>query len=74
MGTASAAADLGVHLSRRERREAASSDKGPPAKAGRTKAKRTWLDWVLLSGVILVSLAIVAVGSGYAYVQYRFSC
>jgi len=69
-------ADLGVTLTRKERREAASAKgaKGSTApKAKRSRSKRTWLDWVLLSGVVLVSLAIVAVGSGYAYVQYRFS-
>jgi len=81
MGATAAASttDLGVTLTRKERREAASGKgaKGsaPAAtpKSKRSKPKRTWLDWVLLSGVVLVSLAIVAVGSGYAYVQYRFS-
>jgi len=63
-------ADLGAKLTRKERREASSTE---PAQAARSKPKRTWLDWVLLSGVVLVSLAIVAVGSGYVYVQYRFS-
>ena len=62
-----AAADLGTRMTRRERREAAGRR---PRKA---KAKRTWLDWVLLTGVVLVSLAIVAVGTGYVYVQYRFN-
>ena len=60
-------ADPGVTLTRKERREAA---KRPAKKA---KARRTWLDWVLLAGVVVVSLAIVGVGSGYAYIQYRFS-
>jgi len=59
-------------MSRKERREAnaAASD---PRRTGKQKSKRTWLDWVLLSGVVLVSLALVAVVSGYAYVQYRFN-
>ncbi len=72
--TAAVAADPGVPLTRKERREAAAGGAASGA-AGkrRTKPKRTWLDWVLLTGVVLVSLAIVAVGSGYAYVQYRFS-
>jgi len=69
---AAAPADPGVSLTRKERRQAASTG-GRAAKAKRAKPKRTWLDWVLLSGVVLVSLAIVAVGSGYAYIQYRFS-
>ncbi len=40
---------------------------------GRKKAKRSWLDRVLLGAVIVVALALVGVGSGYAYLQYRFS-
>jgi LCP family protein required for cell wall assembly len=74
--TAASGADPGVALTRKERREAAarvSASPGRKAKRKKVKAKRTWLDWVLLSGVVLVSLAIVAVGSGYVYVQYRFS-
>jgi LCP family protein required for cell wall assembly len=70
MGIATAAADPGIPLTGKERRAAASAAK---RSAKKPKARRTWLDWVLLSGVVLVSLAIVAVGSGYAYVQYRFS-
>jgi LCP family protein required for cell wall assembly len=31
------------------------------------------LDWVLLGGVIVVGLALIAVGTGYAYLQYRFN-
>ncbi len=42
-------------------------------KRGRKKAKRSWIDRVLLAGVIVVALALVAVGSGYAYLQYRFN-
>ncbi len=77
-GVAAAAvtADPGVPLTRKERREAAARADGPTGanrKGRRPKPKRTWLDWLLLTGVVLVSLAIVAVGSGYAYVQYRFS-
>ena len=65
-------ADTGTALTRRERREANSS--ATPSKKGTkgSKPKRTWLDWVLLSGVVLASVALVAVVSGYAYVQYRF--
>jgi len=68
-----AGADLGVPMTRKERREAASTKPTKPTKTGKSKSKRTWLDWMLLSGVVLVSLAIVAVGTGYAYVQYRFN-
>jgi len=59
-------------MTRKERRQAnatASTRKGTRKK----KAKRTWLDWVLLSGVVLVSLALVALVTSYAYVQYRFN-
>lgn len=37
------------------------------------KVKRTWIDRVLLACVILVALALLAVGSGWGYLQYRFS-
>ncbi len=65
--------DLGVPLTRKERRQAASGGGGRSSRSRNAKPERTWLDRVLLAGVVLVSLAIVAVGSGYAYVQYRFS-
>ena len=69
-----ASTDLGVALTRKERRRAAAAPgRGADGKPKRAKAKRTWLDWVLLSGVVVVTLAIVGVVSGYAYVQYRFS-
>jgi LCP family protein required for cell wall assembly len=68
-----AGADLGILMTRKERRQAKSAKSAKSAKVARTKSKRTWIDWVLLTGVVLVSLAIVAVGTGYAYVQYRFS-
>lgn len=42
-------------------------------KAGNKKSKRTWLDRVLLAGVVIVALALVAVGTSYFYVQYRFN-
>ena len=66
-------ADAGTTMTRKERREVNSG--APLTKKGmkRAKLKRTWLDWVLLSGVVLVSVALVAVVSGYAYVQYRFN-
>ena len=38
----------------------------------KTKRKRSWIDRVLLGAVVIVSLALVAVGAGYGYVQYRF--
>jgi LCP family protein required for cell wall assembly len=72
IGTGAAAADPGTTMTRKERREAnatAQTTKGTK----NPKPKRTWLDWVLLSGVILVSVALVVVVSGYAYVQYRFN-
>ena len=66
--------DPGDPLSRKDRRAAAAAASG---KGGggtkRTKKKRTWLDRVLLGGIVIVLLALVAVGSGYAYVTYRFN-
>jgi len=41
-------------------------------KGGRKK-KRTWLDRVLLAGIVIVALALVGIGSGWAYVNYRFN-
>jgi LCP family protein required for cell wall assembly len=70
---AAVGADLGARMTRKERREGTSAKSAKPAKTGRPKSKRTWIDWVLLTGVVVVSLAIAAVGTGYAYVQYRFS-
>ena len=67
------AGDPGVPLTRKERREAAAAASSRPAPRRKAKPKRTWLDWVLLTGVVVVALAIVAVGTGYAYVQYRFN-
>jgi LCP family protein required for cell wall assembly len=51
-------------VTRRERRR---------ARRQARKHKRSWVDRVLLAGVILVVLALVALGSGYAYLQYRFN-
>jgi LCP family protein required for cell wall assembly len=68
-GAAAGGADLGTVMTRKERREART---GTPAKAKRTKNKRTWLDWVLLTGVVIVSLTLIGVTTGYIYVQYRF--
>lgn len=58
--------------SRIERRHAA-AERRSGSKKKRRKAKRTWLDRVLLTAVVIVALALVAVGSGYAYLQYRFN-
>jgi LCP family protein required for cell wall assembly len=55
-----------VALSRRERRAAQGGGKKP-------KRKRSWLDRVLLIGVVVVALALVAVGTSYSYLQYRFN-
>ncbi len=69
-------------LSRKELRAAGrSGSNGKSKKKSRTKTnskgkkkrKRSWLDWVLLAGVVVVGLALLAVGSGYAYLQYRFN-
>jgi LCP family protein required for cell wall assembly len=49
------------------------SGRGPQHRRGKKKSKRSWVDRVLLGAVILVALALVAVGSGYAYLQYRFN-
>ncbi len=55
-------------LSRAERRAATQTKRRP----ARKKPKRSWLDRVLIAGVVVVALALVAMGSGYAYLQYRF--
>ena len=67
--------DTGQPLSRRELKAGTRSSKadGKAPKGRKKKAKHTWLDRVLLAGVIVVGLALVGVGTGYAYVQYRFS-
>jgi LCP family protein required for cell wall assembly len=74
-GAAATTATAGVTLSRKERRAAGRStsrdNHSPGGKKKRTK--RTWLDRVLLGAVVLVALALVAVGSSYAYLQFRFS-
>jgi LCP family protein required for cell wall assembly len=38
----------------------------------RGRRKRSWLDRILLAGVVVVAMALLAVGSSYAYIQYRF--
>ncbi len=53
-------------LTRKARREAAGSGK-------KRRKKRTWLERTLLAGVIVVALALVGVGSGFAYVKFRFN-
>jgi LCP family protein required for cell wall assembly len=71
--------DPGAPLSRKERRQArsASGSGGGPGGGKGTKKngrpKRTWLDRVLLGGIVVVALALVAMGTGYAYVQFRFN-
>jgi LCP family protein required for cell wall assembly len=71
LAPAAVGADAGVVLSRKERRNAS----GPSGKkkSGKRKGKRSWLDRTLLVGVVVVALALVAVGSSYAYLQYRFN-
>ena len=73
LGAGAVAPDPGTTMTRRERREANAAASGKAKKPKRSKAKRTWLDWVLLSGVVLVATALIAVVSGYFYVQYRFN-
>ena len=73
---AAAAADPGVPARRRDRAEArrtASGAKAGSTGPGKKKAKWTWLDRVLLGGVVVVTLALVAVGTGYVYITYRFN-
>jgi LCP family protein required for cell wall assembly len=73
--------DTGVPLSRKERRQArsASGQRGGGRPGGgkgikkNGKPTRTWLDRVLLGGIVVVALALVAMGTGYAYVQFRFN-
>jgi len=69
---AAGAVDRGVTMTRRDRREAGSGDSKRAKGRSRSKPKRTWLDWLLLSGVVVVALALVGVTTGYVYVQYRF--
>ncbi len=76
---APATPDRGDALSRKERRAAATAGassgghgNGSPG-GGKGKRKRSWLDRVLIGGIVVVVLALVAVGSGYAYVTYRFN-
>ena len=57
-------------MTRKERR--AEAEAAGKKKTGKKKAKRTWLDKVLLAGVVVVALALVGVGTSYFYVQYRF--
>ncbi len=71
--TGGAAADLGVPLSRAERRRAGKAGRKDPDGRRRRKSKHPWLDRALLAGVIVVTLALVAVVSGYFYVEYRFN-
>ena len=77
--------DPGTSLSRKDRRAATQADGaggggkkgggrgGDGRGGGKGRRKRTWLDRVLLGGIVVVVLALVAVGSGYAYVTYRFN-
>ena len=55
VGTEVPAADVGTPMTRKDRREANSA--APLTKTGKkAKPKRTWLDWLLLSGVVLVAV------------------
>ncbi len=71
--------DRGDALSRKDRRAAATTGTSTggrghgSAGGGKGKKRRSWLDRVLIGGIVLVVLALVAVGSGYAYVTYRFN-
>jgi LCP family protein required for cell wall assembly len=75
--------DQGASLSRKDRKAAkAAAATAATATAGgrkgdgggkKNKKKRTWLDRVLIGGIVVVALALVGVGSGYAYVTYRFN-
>jgi LCP family protein required for cell wall assembly len=60
-------------MSRKDRKRArrASSRKGGGTGPG-TKRKHRWLDRMLLAGIVVVVLALMAMGGGFAYVQYRF--
>jgi LCP family protein required for cell wall assembly len=73
--TAAVAVDTGVPLTRKDRRAAAASGAGGAGggKKKKKKSKHPWLDRVLLAGVIVVALALLGVGSGYAYLQFRFN-
>ncbi len=66
--------DQGASLSRKDRKaaKAAAAGAGGTKGGGGRKKKRTWVDRVLLGAIILVVLALIGVGSGYAYVTYRF--
>ncbi len=72
---AAAGADLGVPLTRKEQRAAREAAAAAPRKQKRrrAKSKHPWLDRVLLAGMVLVVLALVAVGFSYFYVEYRFN-
>ena len=75
--------DPGAAVSRKDRKAAkAAAATAATATAGgrkggggakKDKKKRTWLDRVLIGGIVVVALALVGVGSGYAYVTYRFN-
>ena len=46
---------------------------GSRGKKKNGKPNGNWLDRVLLGGIVVVALALVAMGTGYAYVQFRFN-
>jgi LCP family protein required for cell wall assembly len=68
--TGDSVADPGVPLSRKERKAA---EVAAAAGTKKKKSKHPWLDRILLAGVVVVALALVAVGFSYFYVEYRFS-
>jgi LCP family protein required for cell wall assembly len=70
-GAASGVADPGVPLTRRERRRARGETTSKAKK--KKKSKHPWLDRFLLAAMVVVVLALVAVGFSYFYVNYRFN-
>jgi LCP family protein required for cell wall assembly len=64
--------DLGVPLTRRERRRARHAEAGP-ARTGKRRSKHPWIDRILLASMVVVVLALVAEGFGYFYVEFRFA-
>ena len=70
----STAPDTGVAMSRKDRKAArrVSSGRNGGGKGPSKNRKHRWLDRILLAGIVVVVLALAAMGGGFAYVQYRF--